>query len=167
MKSKPPKTKSPAQGVAPAPVVGRQRHRLNNAPYRRARFLRACMHSDKTLSELMEEFAISPATFARWLLRDDFRRALNRVRRYLKQTRELDIELAATRAAAALAQPTTGKGKPAYIDLIKLARDTRARRRHEIAELKSPEVPLIHPAVSSEEASRLLADLQQSHSPTR
>jgi t-SNARE complex subunit (syntaxin) len=98
------------------------------------------------------------------LLTTPFRKALKRVESYLRSARELDLNLAATRAASQLvSDPVKGQAKtsrPALIDIIKLARDSRARRRHEVREASPARLPMAHPSISREEAASLLAGLQ-------
>jgi hypothetical protein len=92
----------------------------------------------------MRELNIIPEMLARWLTKRDFRVKLHATRRYLRRSRELQLQLGAMRAAQVLAGSLQSEDadlralRAACVDLIKLARDSRARRG---ADDRKPEKP--------------------------
>jgi hypothetical protein len=113
----------------------------------------------------MADLQLMPEQVARWLVTKSFRRKLSRARRHARRLRDLQIEVGAWRAAQVLMQVAVSddaKAKPvvrqACTDLIKLARDARART---ISDRAAPTSPLArtHPDLDPTEQTELAQQL--------
>lgn len=129
----------------------------------------SCLNGNQTLEEVMDDLHIPPETLAGWLTDRDFRVRLNAMRRFLRKARDIQLELGARRAAEMLSRCATDTAltkvesvqRSACVDLIRLARDSRAR-----ASAMNPHpddvtkrAALWHPEMAEEEARQLMADL--------
>ena len=140
------------------------------------RFLQECLKSERQLDEIMADFHLSPQRFAKWLSRRGFRWHLEQTFKQLRRQRELNLELGAAHGAKMLARAADGsfakhKGdqvptpqrRQAWVDLVKLARDSRARRKAHRQIYRSahhtPRLP--HPDVAAEDAEKLMKRLEQ------
>lgn len=136
-------------------------------------FLHACVSGNQTLEDVMDDFHIIPETLAGWLMDREFLIRLQGMRRFLRKARDLQLELGARRAAEVLTRCATDTAvrevKPlqrtACVDLIRLARDSRARAR--AADPHPDELTkhraLYHPEVPEEEAQELLKELAKNN----
>jgi len=138
---------------------------------KQTRFLSACAVSGKTLGEVLEELQVSPATLARWLTQRSFRQRVNRLRKSLALSRELQLAVGAARAAQVLAgglRTPADCNHRACVELIRLSRDTKARRRAEERPAKPSINPAghslpVHPDLNRNEAQKLIDDLQRTN----
>lgn len=131
-------------------------------------FIDRCLHTDKTLDQVMQELNILPAQVAHWLTTRGFRQRLTHARRHARRMRELQIELGAWRAAQVLVRAAvsdeatvTPVVRQACADLIKLARDTRARSIQHRAPTAGRSAPRIHPDLDPAEQSELARHLTE------
>ena len=134
-------------------------------------FLAQCRASTQTLDEILEEMDLPPETLAGWLTDDAFRRRLHAMRQELRRKRELQVQIGAARAAAELTRTVDGTDprasavrRAACVDLIRLARDSKARRR--ATDLPPDEYAreyraLYHSAIAPDEALELMAQLER------
>ena len=131
-------------------------------------FIAQCLESSQTLDEIMDDLNLPSQTLAGWLTQKDFRVRLHGLRRHLRRTRELQVEIGAMRAAAALTRASSGTDenlKPvvraACVDLIRLSRDSRARSRavDPSADDLTKRRALYHPNVPADEAQSLMDEL--------
>ena len=132
-------------------------------------FLKQCRASSQTLDEILDDMNVPPETLAGWLMEDAFRRRLHEMRQELRRKRELQVQIGAARAAAELTRTVDGTDprasavrRAACVDLIRLARDSRARRR--MANLPPDEYAreyraLYHSAIAPDEAQELMEQL--------
>lgn len=132
-------------------------------------FLNQCRASTQTLDEILEEMEVPPETLAGWLMDDAFRQRLHAMRQELRRKRELQVQIGAARAAAELTRTVDGTDprasavrRAACVDLIRLARDSRARRR--ATDMPPDEYAreyraLYHSAISPDEAQELMEQL--------
>lgn len=133
-------------------------------------FLERLAKNIQPLEELMDDLDILPETFISWTDERDFKSKLHGLRRYLRKARDLQLEVSSFRAAYILANLTTVEKsksanpvtRSACVDVIRLARDSRVRRRTQEAETLGRERLLSHPDLSEEEALRLTAELSAS-----
>lgn len=133
-------------------------------------FLDQLAKNVQPLEELMDDLKISPETFLTWTDERVFKSKLHGLRRYLRRARDLQLEVSSFRAAHMLANLTTvGKSessntvtRAACVDVIRLARDSRVRRRTQDGEEIGRDRLLSHPDLSDEEALRLTAELNAS-----
>ena len=132
------------------------------------RFLGLCATSGNSLTQVLTELRIEPATLARWLVQRGFRVRVSRLRKSLALSRELALAIGAVRAAQVLAGSVEDPSKcnhRACIELIRLSRDVKARRRAEDRPQKralkksADELP-IHPDLNQDEAKSLLDELK-------
>ena len=141
-------------------------------------FLHQCVQGNQTLEEVMDDFHIPPQTLAGWLMDREFRIRLHGMRRFLRKARDIQLELGARRAAEMLTRCATDTSlkkiepiqRSACVDLIRLARDSRARETamHPHPDDMSKHRALHHPDVSDDEAQRLMDELahQDASTPT-
>jgi hypothetical protein len=132
-------------------------------------FLHKCCLSLQTLEEVMDDFDITPETLACWLGDREFRIRLHSTRRYLRQTRDVQLEMGARHAADVLSRCVTDTAiketKPlqrlASVDLVRLARDSRARAAatHSSADDETKNAAIYHPGVPADEARDLMREL--------
>lgn len=135
---------------------------------KQSQFLSTCATSGKTLGEVLEEIKLEPTTLARWLVQRSFRQRVSRLRRSLALSRELTLAVGAVRAAQVLAGATqipTSCNQRACIELIRLSRDVKARRRAEDRPPKRTIKPTmnqvpVHPDLDRDEAQKLIDDLK-------
>lgn len=135
---------------------------------KQSQFLSVCAVSGKTLTEVLEEIKLEPTTLARWLVQRSFRQRVNRLRKSLAMSRELTLAVGAVRAAQVLAgatQTPTNCNQRACIELIRLARDVKARRRAEDRPSKQSIKPAlngvpVHPDLDRDEAQKLIDHLK-------
>lgn len=136
-------------------------------------FLRRCVSSAEPLEELFDDLSIPYETFVSWMDEREFRSRLHGMRRFLRKARDLQLNLSSYRAAGTLARLTAvEKGTPApaharaaCVDVIRLARDSRARRRAQEPNEVLRQRLISHPDLTDEEASRLTAELAASTAP--
>lgn len=134
-------------------------------------FLKLCAETSQTLDEVLSDMDLPPETLAGWMADNAFRKKLNRFRKYLRQTRELHVEIGAARAAAQLTRVVSNKAgddaKPvirsACVDLIRLSRDANARRRREVPHVDdvTKDRDLYHPAIPADEAQAIMEELNR------
>lgn len=132
-------------------------------------FLQRCATTAQTLEDLIDDLEIEPQTFLNWADERDFKSKMHGMRRYLKKARELQLQASALRAATLMARVADGEiianytidCRAACIDVIRLARDSRARRRAQDADVINRERRLAHPDLSDEEAERLAQELSE------
>ena len=138
---------------------------MRSRPALQRAFLDQCLHTDKSLGRVMIDMQIMPEQVARWLATRSFRRQLGRARREARRLRDLQIEVGAWRAAQVLTEIALcddAKARPvvrqACTDLIKLARDARART---ISDRAAPSMPpaRTHPDLDPDEQTRLTQQL--------
>lgn len=134
-----------------------------------ADFLDQCVRGSQTLEEVMDDYHIIPETLAGWLMDREFRIRLHGMRRFLRKTRDFQLEMGARHAADVLTRCATDTSikkveplqRTACVDLIRLARDSRARATamHPNPDDVSKRNDLYHPAVPEDEARELMAEL--------
>ena len=145
---------------------------------RQEAFFKQCLDSNQSLDEILEDLEIPPETLAGWLMTRAFRVRMQGMRRYLRRARELQVQIGALRASAMLLRAATDTlvtppqaiSRAACVDLIRLARDSRARRAandpHPDDVLKA-RTPIYHPDVDEAEARALIEELaRDEHQPT-
>jgi alkanesulfonate monooxygenase SsuD/methylene tetrahydromethanopterin reductase-like flavin-dependent oxidoreductase (luciferase family) len=133
-------------------------------------FLHRCVTTGQPLEELIEDLNILPQTLLKWMEERDFKSRVHGMRRYLRKARELQIQASALRAASLITRIADGDNVASYsserraacIDVIRLARDSRARRRAQDADVLNKDRRLAHPDLSEEEADRLAQELSDS-----
>lgn len=136
-------------------------------------FLHRAATTTQTLDDLMEDLGILPQTLVRWMGERDFRSKLHGMRRYLARARDLQLEAASFHAARLLSTLTTvphedranSTTRSACVDVIRLARDSRARRRANEADEVNRQRRLAHPDISDEEATRLMLEMEAESKP--
>lgn len=131
-------------------------------------FFRRCVTGTETLEEILKDLDISPYMFVRWLGERDFKSRMHGMRRYLQRARDLQLEASSVRAAEMLSRIAVGTemkpvARAACIDVIRLARDSRVRRRNAKPDEVLRHRKLAHPDISDEEATRLMLELETSH----
>ena len=130
-------------------------------------FLDLCVTSGQTLGEVMHELHLTPDQLARWFASAEFRLRLNKTLRFLRHTRELNVQLGAAKAAGLLhhaaAHPedaTRDLPRSACVDLIRLARSSSARRHAQSHKLDiAPALATPHADLDPEQANVLAAQL--------
>ena len=135
---------------------------------KQTQFLSTCAVSGKTLTEVLEDIKLEPTTLARWLVQRSFRQRVNRLRQSLAMSRELTLAVGAVRAAQVLAgatQTPTNCNQRACIELIRLSRDVKSRRRAEDRPAKRSIKSTIdglpvHPDLDRDEAQKLIDNLK-------
>lgn len=129
-------------------------------------FLSQCVTTTQTLEDLLDDLGIRPQTLVTWMAEREFKSKLHGMRRYLQRARELQLEAASLRAAGLLASltapPNGARANPvsraACVDVIRLARDSRVRRRAQHPDEVNRQRRLAHPDLSDEEVDRLLRE---------
>lgn len=132
-------------------------------------FLNECLTTSQTLREVMEDFNVTPESLARWLTDDEFRSRLHSARRYLRKTRDLQLEIGSLHAAEMLFRCSADVGakdvksvqRAAWVDIIRLARDSLARMRAEQPGEVLRNQRLYHPAIAEAEANKLAEELAE------
>jgi hypothetical protein len=130
---------------------------------RQDRFIRQCLDEQAvTLEQVMADQRVAPGDLLAWMRSRLFKRRMTRVRQQLAARREIEIDLAAVRAAARLSELAAAGAEASplrqvWVDLVKLSRAaTPASRSREATK------SLVHPDVSPDEARQLRAQLEAS-----
>lgn len=135
-------------------------------------FFRRCIESMQPLDDVFQDLKIPHETFVSWMAEREFQSRLGGMRRFLRQAREVQLELSAYRAASVLdrntAPPKEATGTPAtrsaLVDVIRLARDARARRRSHQPDAVGKAMLHPHPDLSNDEAAKLISELADADS---
>ena len=132
-------------------------------------FFHNCVNSTQTLDEILEDLGVPPETLSGWLTEKDFRVRLHGMRRYLRRARDIQLEIGALHAAGMLMRsatdtattPITSVARSACVDLVRLARDSRARvsANNPTPDEMTKRRSLYHPDVPEEEARELIEEL--------
>lgn len=130
-------------------------------------FLTRCATTTQSLEDLLEDLGILPQTLVTWMDEREFRSKLHGMRRYLRRARDLQLEAASLRAATLLASLTTvghdersnSTTRAACVDVIRLARDSRARRRVHDPDEVNRYRRVAHPDLTDDEVDRLMHEL--------
>ncbi len=133
-------------------------------------FLHLVANSTQPIEDIIDTVDILPETLLNWMDERDFKSKLHGMRRFLRKARDLQLEASSLRAARILADLTTPSKKDvnkpnvraACVDVIRLARDSRARRRSQDADETLRQRRLSHPDLSDTEATALLNELNAS-----
>ena len=133
-------------------------------------FLDQCVTTTQPLEDLIDTLEIKPQTLLNWMDERDFKSRIHGMRRYLRKARELQIQASALRAASLMTRIADGEQvghytperRAACVDVIRLSRDSRARRRAQDADVINRERRLAHPDLTDEEADRLAQELSES-----
>lgn len=133
-------------------------------------FLSRCATSVQPVEDILDDLVILPQTLVNWMDERDFKFKLHGMRRFLRRARDLQLEAASMRAATLLSRVAGGDElskmtparRAACVDVIRLARDSRARRRAQDADVVNRERRLAHPDLSDAEAAQLAQELSGS-----
>jgi hypothetical protein len=130
-------------------------------------FLDRCLQGDAPLHDVLRDLNIPHATLAGWFTQRWFRKRVHALARYLVRTRELQLQIGSWRAAQLLSgaivappQETTSAHRTACVELIKLARDSRARRFAERRRTRADRATLAHPDVGERESLDLAGEIE-------
>lgn len=146
---------------------------MTSKPKRQKEFLARCATSVQPIEDILDDLEILPHTLVNWMDERDFKFKLHGMRRFLRRARDLQLDASAMRAATLLSRVADGDDLPtmtpirraACVDVIRLARDSRARRRSQDADVINRERRLAHPDLSDEDATRLTLELTRSQTP--
>ena len=130
-------------------------------------FFKTCIQSVQPLEDIFDDLKIPYETFVSWMDEREFKSRMHGMRRFLKKARDFQLDLTSYRASGMLTraanetlkEKTQTISRSACVDVIRLARDSRARRRSQEAEEIGRNRLLTHPDISDQEASRLTAEL--------
>jgi hypothetical protein len=135
-------------------------------------FLNRSATSTAPLEKILEELKITPQTFVTWMNEREFQSKLHGMKRFVTKTRELQIQTISMRAASLLStvpaekkeefEKVTDVQRAACMDVIRMARDSRARRRNQKAKEIHRDRRIAHPDLSDAEAERLVIELSES-----
>jgi len=153
--------------IQPVSDVRRKRRNATNTRLLQRRFLAAVAAQGSAVPELLKATGVSPRRFGFWMANRRFRRRLAAALRALARASEVDLQLAACRASARLDKIANQKGgtsvaRQACVDLVRLARDARRRKRRKVEPTPAPP-SLAHPDLDPEDVRDLTARLRDDH----